>query len=339
MHPFCVACDRGGDVKSLGVDAVLGGASDPGVCAEWTVERVPPGGGTCDGVVIRSADPARRVLCRDGGCGLSTAAEPGPSDGVWRIDAAHSQTYTLASAGDGSVGPFPYVTSNLGQSDAIVLQRVDREGTVRLYHRAKGRYLRATSDGDVTLDPAPGDEDGVKFASDGGEEGGKGEFPGGDAELWTMDRHPSGGHTFRSRLGGGYLSQTGDGAAGDTSRLVTAPSADRGIWRVGPVLPRAVSSSKIKTFAIGTGVAVGTTVAMPFLMAGMLALVPAEATLAASVLAAGLTGAEAAASAGAIGVTAAIVFREDGGAVGMEGGKGAGGGGEEDEGGGGTTRG
>ncbi len=57
---------------------------------------------------------------------------------------------------------------------------------------------------------------------------------------------------------------------------------------------------------------------MPFLMAGMLAVVPAEATLAASVMAAGLTGAEAIASVGAIGVTAAIVFREDNDTIGIE---------------------
>jgi hypothetical protein len=91
----------------------------------------------------------------------------------------------------------------------------------------------------------------------------------------------------------------------------------REVWSINPLLPRAISSGKIKTF-VGTSVAVGTTVAMPFLMAGMLAVVPAEATLAASVMAAGLTGAEAIASVGAIGVTAAIVFREDNDTIGIE---------------------
>ena len=329
MHPFCVACDGEGAVRSVGADGTDGDGPEPDVCAEWTVERAS-GGRT--GVVIRSAGRGRRVLRRDGG-GLSTEDWPGSDGCVWTLDAAHSQTYTLTSAGDGrTVGPFPYVTSNVGQSDAIVLQRVDRGGTVRMYHRGKGRYLRATAGGDVTLDPAPGDGEVVASASDGGGGDDGGGSAGGDAELWTM--HPSGGgYTFRSRLGGGYLSHTNDGAAGDTSRLVTSPSADGTaggtIWQVGPVLPRAVSSSKIKTFAIGTSVAVGTTVAMPFLMAGMLAVVPAEATLAASVLAAGLTGAEAVASVGAIGVTAAIVFREDDDTLGMESGKG-GGDGEED---------
>ena len=92
----------------------------------------------------------------------------------------------------------------------------------------------------------------------------------------------------------------------------------REVWCINPILPRAVSSDKIKTFALGTSTAVGTTVAMPFLMAGMVAVLPTEATLAASILSVGLTCAEAAASVGAIGATAYIVFREDGNTLGMD---------------------
>ena len=52
------------------------------------------------------------------------------------------------------------MTSNGRQSDLIILQRVDLEGTVRLYHKSKGRYLRAAVDSDVTLDyPTPSDGD------------------------------------------------------------------------------------------------------------------------------------------------------------------------------------
>ena len=78
-------------------------------------------------------------------------------------------------------------------------------------------------------------------------------------------------------------------------------------------MPRAISSSKIKTFAIGTSVAIGTTVAMPFAMAGVLGVLGAfgaEVGLLANIVTVGLTGAEAIASVGAIGATAAIVFRE-----------------------------
>ena len=99
---------------------------------------------------------------------------------------------------------------------------------------------------------------------------------------------------------------------------MTATTNDKKeVWSVTPILPRAISSGKIKTFAIGMSVAVGTTIVMPFLMAGMLAVVPAEATLAASILNFGLTSAEAIASVGAIGATAAIVLRESSDTLGI----------------------
>jgi len=44
----------------------------------------------------------------------------------------------------------------------------------------------------------------------------------------------------------------------------TETSEQRCYWRLDPILPRAISSSKIRTFAIGTGIAIGTTIAMPF---------------------------------------------------------------------------
>ena len=91
----------------------------------------------------------------------------------------------------------------------------------------------------------------------------------------------------------------------------------REVWRVDPVLPRAVSSGKIKTFAIGTSIAVGTTVAMPFAMAGLAAVVGTESILM-GIVTVGLTSAEAIASVGAIGATAAICFRESGDTLGME---------------------
>jgi len=100
--------------------------------------------------------------------------------------------------------------------------------------------------------------------------------------------------------------------------VTTTTHDKKEVWSVTPILPRAISSGKIKTFAIGMSVAVGTTIVMPFLMAGMLAVVPAEATLAASILSVGLTSAEAIASVGAIGATAAIVFRESSDTLGIE---------------------
>jgi hypothetical protein len=84
------------------------------------------------------------------------------------------------------------------------------------------------------------------------------------------------------------------------------------VWNLEPCMPRAVSSEKIKTFAIGTSIAVGTTIAMPFALAGVAAImgaVGAEAGIGFGIIAVGLSGAEALASVGAIGATAYIVFK------------------------------
>lgn len=79
-------------------------------------------------------------------------------------------------------------------------------------------------------------------------------------------------------------------------------------------MSRAVSSEKIKTFALGTGIAVGATIAMPFALAGVgatLGAAGAQVGVVANAIAVGLTGAEALASVGAIGATAYIVFRPE----------------------------
>ena len=84
------------------------------------------------------------------------------------------------------------------------------------------------------------------------------------------------------------------------------------LWTLEPCMPRAVSSEKLRIFAIGTSVAIGTTVAMPFALAGVAAVmgaVGAEAGIGFGIVAAGLTGAEALASVGAIGATAYLCFR------------------------------
>jgi hypothetical protein len=85
-------------------------------------------------------------------------------------------------------------------------------------------------------------------------------------------------------------------------------------WKLDPCMPRAVSSDKIKAFAIGTSIAVGTTVAMPFALAGVagfMGAIGAEVGTFTTLVFAGLTGAEAIASVGAIGATAYIVFKPD----------------------------
>jgi len=85
-------------------------------------------------------------------------------------------------------------------------------------------------------------------------------------------------------------------------------------WKLEPCTPRAISSKRLKTFAIGTSIAVGTTIAMPFALAGVAAAMGAlgaEAGIGFGIVAAGLSGAEALASVGAIGATAYFCFRPE----------------------------
>ena len=94
------------------------------------------------------------------------------------MDAAHSQTYTLASVHHGrSVGPFPLVSDNAKESGAIILQQLDKQGTVRLYHKARGEYLQSTEDREVVCTDMPLNE---------------------NRALWKMEPRPGGGYTFTS---------------------------------------------------------------------------------------------------------------------------------------------
>jgi len=86
------------------------------------------------------------------------------------------------------------------------------------------------------------------------------------------------------------------------------------VWNLEPCTPRAISSKRLKTFAIGTSIAVGTTIAMPFALAGVaaaLGALGAEAGIGFGIVAAGLSGAEALASVGAIGATAYFCFKPE----------------------------
>lgn len=287
MHQqYCLGCDHDGKISTISAGKAHEG------CDEWTVEKAVDG---YEGVIIKSVACARRVLCHSEN-GLTTTQELEGESGIWQLDAAHSQTYLLTSLHHSkTIGPFPYVTEKLKQSDQLVLEQTDDEGTVRLYLKSKGKYVGSVVQGEVSANASPD-----------------------ETEFWKMEAREEGGYTFRSMVHQEMLALSNEDV---NPKLCTVPEATEDkseVWRVDPILPRAISSAKIKTFAMGTGLAVGTTVAMPFLMAGMLAVVPAEMTLMASVLSVGLTGAEAIASVGAIGVTAAIVFREDSDTLGIE---------------------
>lgn len=237
---------------------------------------------------------------------------------IWNIEAAHLQTYYFSNITQGekprSIGPFPKVTPNLRKTEKLQLLRT--EASTKLYNEVTKQYVACTSSGKIEY---------VDNFSDENTE-------------WVMEKPPyqNGASVFRSRAHNLYLSYEDaikqkaqenklDDKEQDKLKLFKKDDdeptlvgsetiGEREVWKLDPCMPRAVSSEKIKTFALGTSIAVGTTIALPFALAGMGALlgaVGAEVGIVANVIAVGLTGAEAIASVGAIGATAYIVFRPE----------------------------
>ncbi len=271
---------------------------------------------------------------------------------VWQLEAAHSQSYYFLSLNlevtndnkgkvkPKSLGPNLQVTSNLRKNTKVqIIQEDDNITKLCVAQEEKSdkkdiktivkknivqKFIACTNDGEISL------VDDIKDVN---------------AE-WIMDKsqYQEGGTYFKSRLHNRYLShqQSSSDEDGNTttssrdeSTLSTSTrdkfndmfrkdketveglfgSETLGIqetWKLSPCMPRAVSSDKIKTFALGTSIAVGTTIAMPFALAGVGAImgaIGAEVGTLTAVVFAGLTGVEAIASVGAIGATAYLVFR------------------------------
>lgn len=324
QHFLC--CDGEGRVRtcSAGGDEIGEGWD------KWTVERAPtelP----VEGVFIKSQ--GGRLLCfdedkeegemgadggglrlpaglvglrignvgvvREGGRLYTVDEFRGETTAIWQLDAAHSQKYSIASVHHDKnlIGPFPYLTDKAKQADQWTLELVDEEGTVKMYLPSQERYLESSPEGEISKTSS------VEHS-----------------QLWRMSASSQGGYTFTSIPFGRLLSFSDNGAP--NPELCTVRSVSdielRAVWRLDPILPRAISSGKIKTFAIGTSIAVGTTIAMPFAMAGVAGLIGTEMTVLANMVTVGLTSAEAIASVGAIGATAAIVFRESSDTLGIE---------------------
>lgn len=205
-----------------------------------------------------------------------------------------------------------FFESTKDRQDQIFIREAD---ATRLFNPDKKQYIACSADGAIGY---------VNDADD-------------DTD-WIMEKpsYQEGGSVFRSKHHNRYLSykdveeeedddDEGDGKKGGhfdnlfggrkEPELFGAETLRfREVWNLQPCMPRAVSSDKIKTFALGTSIAVGTTIAMPFALAGagaVLGAFGAEAGILFNVIAVGLTGAEAIASVGAIGATAYIVFRPE----------------------------
>jgi hypothetical protein len=202
---------------------------------------------------------------------------------VWQLEAAHLQTYYFISSVQGetprSIGPCPLVTENLRKTDKLQLVRQDL-GVTKLFHTEKKQYMACASNGIIDF---------VDSTEDANTE-------------WIMDKAShqiEGGSIFRSKLHNLYLSYEdtwgddelektqGDNPDGAETKqghfsnlfggkkekmgmLVGAETmGTREVWKLEPAMPRAVSSDKLKVFALGTSIAVGTTIALPFALAGV----------------------------------------------------------------------
>ena len=260
--------------------------SQPGTL--WEVEKADG-----NGVIIRASETGH-LLCRRSDNDkqivdlFATTGDDSNDEAIWMLEAAHQQTYTFRCSDDNrSLGPFPWVTDNHKQTNEFRIEVVNDSASVTVLSMRTNQYVGVVNGKVVALLESP--------------------------YVWQMTILTDGTYQFQAPVHDGdamYLAvlkheaetQAGPGEL----KLLLTPS----YWCLEPVMPRAVSSSKIRTFAAGTTLAVATTVAMPFAVAGVVGLIGTEMGLLANAVAVTLTSAEAIASVGVVGATAAICFRQ-----------------------------
>jgi len=272
---------------------------------------------------------------------------------VWQLEAAHSQTYYFVSVPapsassaetvPRSIGPFPSVTDNLRKSDKIqFIRNEDGEDpdSLKLYLPEERYYVSCSAKGSIAATKQEDDESTQWILED---------RP--DGSVFRSKQHglylswrdvpeeeedaASGGEPVPPAAafadGKGDEKKKPEAKASSNpfenlqkllphqkkkipmAELCATPTVTT-VWKLEPCTPRAISSKRLKTFAIGTSIAVGTTIAMPFALAGVAAAMGAlgaEAGIGFGIVAAAATGAEALASVGAIGATAYFCFRPE----------------------------
>ncbi|CAJ1969932.1 unnamed protein product [Cylindrotheca closterium] len=118
-----------------------------------------------------------------------------------------------------------------------------------------------------------------------------------------------------SRLGGLFRGRSRDAGDEIDSELVGYKELSKnGYWDLGPSVPRALNSRKVRKFAFGTSLVLGSSLALPFALVGVGAVlhVGGHASVAYHVVVAGLSSADTVTSVGAVGATAYFVFRAQG---------------------------
>jgi hypothetical protein len=270
---------------------------------------------------------------------------------VWRLEAAHLQHYFLSTAASEqspskSVGPFPKVTSNLRKTDKFHLIREvfgEAENTTvmaKLYHLKEGQYVACSSDGKIYLTENAQDIATEWMMVNSDEFGGSSfqsrhyRFYLSRAEIKVVgcsrqeeganiektDRNTESLNTNNSfnkgspqkHLANLFQKKNKDGVENNTSELACSKElGPHECWDLGPCVPRSVSSKKVKSFAIGTSLVLGSSLMLPFALVGAGAMlhIGGHAGVAYNLVLAGISSADAVSSVGALGATAYLVFR------------------------------
>lgn len=270
---------------------------------------------------------------------------------VWRLEAAHLQHYFLSTATSEqsrskSVGPFPKVTSNLRRTDKFhLIRKVIGEAEnnsvmAKLYHLKEGQHVACSSDGKISLTRNAQDiaTEWMMVNSDefGGssfqsrhfgfylsraeievaecsrqEEGANIEKTDRNTESLNK-KHSSSKGSPQKHLANLFQKKNKDGVENNTSELAGSKKlGHHECWDLGPCVPRAVNSKKVRSFAIGTSLVLGSSLALPFALVGAGAMlhIGGNAGMAYHLVLAGISSADAVSSFGALGATAYLVFR------------------------------
>jgi hypothetical protein len=265
---------------------------------------------------------------------------------LWRLEAAHLQHYFLSTASSEqslskSVGPFPKVTSNLRKTDKFHLIRKvigEAENTsvmAKLYHLKEGQYVACSSDGQISLTRNAQDI-ATEWMMINSDESGGSSFQSrhfgfylsrAEIEVAECSRQEEGANIEKTGRSTESLNKKHSSSKGPPQKHLAnlfqkknkdgvelAGSKELGpheCWDLGPCVPRAVNSKKVRSFAIGTSLVLGSSVALPFALVGAGAMlhIGGNAGVAYHLVLAGISSADAVSSLGALGATAYLVFR------------------------------
>mmetsp|Transcript_15953 Transcript_15953/g.39098 ORF Transcript_15953/g.39098 Transcript_15953/m.39098 type:complete len:747 (+) Transcript_15953:20-2260(+) len=249
-----------------------------------------------------------------------------------------------------SLGPFPTVSRNLRRTDKLcVIRRTtgedkDTKIVAQLFHVEKEQYVACCEDGTVKL-TLKEDESTEWIMTNSDAHGGTsfqsklfgyylsyksiedpltGATIDDDSEsvVSNLESPAKGSPNKRSqnkrspsKLGGLFRGRSRDVGDNFDSELVGYKELSKnGCWDLGPSVPRALNSRKVRKFALGTSLVLGSSLALPFALVGVGAVlhVGGHAGMAYHVVVAGLSSADTVTSVGAVGATAYFVFRAQG---------------------------